>query len=253
MSESGRRAYGPHTSDHSGPKSRDVWEIRSPRPRGKCSRRQSALNGRAGRQRTGSGRVQCPACFIAFVGNSARGIIHSCATALRMFASAGLSSRRTHFSWSRLFAAMSGRNSMTLSRHQAASPRRRTVAVQHRELQPAFSILRHGGQIWLVYPEGCVNFWRQRRHRFFGARRSSLSKNRSCLLTPPRTGRRHGADLVCIRLIGRFSPALRPPYQPPHPKPSPPPRASHPWGFQRSLATQGKIIKNLLTSMSSMI
>ena len=168
-----------------------------------------------------------------------------------MFASAGLSSRRTHFSWSRLFAAMSGRNSMTLSRHQAASPRRRTVAVQHRELQPAFSILRHGGQIWLVYPEGCVNFWRQRRHRFFGARRSSLSKNRSCLLTPPRTGRRHGADLVCIRLIGRFSPALRPPYQPPHPKPSPPPRASHPWGFQRSLATPSALGRPTMTSFEA--
>ena len=57
-------------------------EVRPTRPGGKCSRRQSALNGRANRQRTGSDRVQCPAYFIAFVADSDSGIVHSCATAL---------------------------------------------------------------------------------------------------------------------------------------------------------------------------
>ena len=108
---------------------------------------------------------------------------------------------------------------------------------KHGELQRAFSILRHEGLIWLVSPEGGLDFWRQRRHRLFGACRSSLSKNRSCLLTPRYTVRRHGAEPLCIRLLRRISPRRRPPYQPTHNRLSPPPCASHSRGVQRSLAT----------------
>ena len=60
-----------------------------------------------------------------------------------------------------------------------------TVGCPRMGPQPALSIRRHDGQIRLVYPSGGVNFRRQRGHRFFGARRSSRSKNRSRLLTPP--------------------------------------------------------------------
>ena len=62
--------------------------------------------------------------------------------------------------------------------------------------QPVFSILRHAGHIRFEWPAGGVNFWRQRRHRFLGARRSSLSKNRSCLLMLPRTVRLDGRERV---------------------------------------------------------
>ena len=43
------------------------------------------------------------------------------------------------------------------------------------------------GAYQVCVARGRVNFWRQRRHRFFGNRRSSLSKNGSRLRTPPRT------------------------------------------------------------------
>ena len=48
-------------------------KIRSARPCGNTPRRQSALNGRAGRQRTGSDRDQCPAFSTVSVSTSVHG------------------------------------------------------------------------------------------------------------------------------------------------------------------------------------
>ena len=63
MSESCKEADILDPSDRPGPECREViGGFVSTRPYGKSSRPYSALNGRAGRQRTGSDWVQCAAC-----------------------------------------------------------------------------------------------------------------------------------------------------------------------------------------------